>query len=108
LECAESAVRVAGTRRQLRVSLREVRHCGHSEVSVEKTVPGECTLCGNCTVNCPAQINWQNIARVMRERYNKEGKNTSHNLKMAEHIRQFGNPFGEVNPDQTPTELFCC
>jgi L-lactate utilization protein LutB len=68
----------------------------------------DCTLCQNCTFNCPAKINWQNIVRISRDRYNKEGKNTPHNLKMIENVRQFGNPFGENMEGKTPDELFCC
>jgi L-lactate utilization protein LutB len=67
-----------------------------------------CTLCQNCTFNCPAKINWQNIVRISRDRYNKEGRNTESNLKMIENIRQFGNPFGEVGEKVSPDELFCC
>ena len=68
----------------------------------------DCTLCQNCSFNCPAKINWQNIVRIARGRYNKEGRNTPHNLKMIENVRQFGNPFGEATEGQTPDELFCC
>jgi len=67
-----------------------------------------CTLCDNCTLNCPAKINWQNITRICRERFSQEGRNTEHNQKMVEQIRKFGNPFGENIDSRTPDELFCC
>mgnify|MGYP000353809914 CR=1 FL=1 len=70
----------------------------------------DCTLCQNCTFNCPAKINWQNIVRISRSRYNKEGKNTESNLRMIENIRKFGNPFGnniDIDKDSI-NELFCC
>jgi L-lactate dehydrogenase complex protein LldG len=67
-----------------------------------------CTLCDNCTLNCPAKINWQNITRICREQFSQEGRNSEHNQKMIEHIRKFGNPFGENIDSQTPDELFCC
>lgn len=67
-----------------------------------------CTLCQNCTLNCPAKIEWQNIVRIYRDRYNKEGDNTENNLKMIDNIRKFGNPFGEKVEGSNPDELFCC
>ncbi|MFA5020603.1 MAG: LUD domain-containing protein [Patescibacteria group bacterium] len=76
------------------------------KVRSEKTI-FNCTLCQNCTFNCPAKINWQNIVRIRRDYLTKAGKNTVQNLKMAENIRQFGNPFGEIGPEP-PAELFCC
>lgn len=68
----------------------------------------DCTLCQNCTFNCPAKINWQNIVRISRARYNKEGKNTENNLRMIENVRKFGNPFGENAGEDSIDELFCC
>ncbi len=68
----------------------------------------DCTLCQNCTFNCPAKINWQNIVRISRARYNREGKNTENNLRMIENIRKFGNPFGENAGKDSIDELFCC
>lgn len=68
----------------------------------------DCTLCQNCTFNCPAKINWQNIVRISRARYNKEGKNTENNLRMIENVRKFGNPFGENAGKDSIDELFCC
>lgn len=66
-----------------------------------------CALCQNCSFNCPSKINWQNIARIRRSHFTKDGKNTKHNLKMIENIRAHGNPFGEIG-DGPPAELFCC
>lgn len=66
-----------------------------------------CTLCQNCTFNCPAKIDWQNISRLKRSHFTADGKNTEHNLKMIDNIRNHGNPFGEIG-DGPPTELFCC
>jgi len=68
----------------------------------------DCTLCQNCSFNCPAKINWQGIVRISRNRYNEDGKGTENNLKMIENIRKFGNPFGEKASDSAPDELFCC
>lgn len=68
----------------------------------------DCTLCQNCTFNCPAKINWQNIVRISRARYNKEGGNTKNNLRMIENVRKFGNPFGEDAGKGSIDELFCC
>jgi len=76
------------------------------KVNSEKTV-FNCTLCQNCTLNCPARINWQEIARLRRNYFTETGKNTEQNLKMAENVRQFGNSFGEIGPTP-PAELFCC
>lgn len=68
----------------------------------------DCTLCQNCTFNCPAKINWQNIVRISRARYNKEEKNTENNLRMIENVRKFGNPFGENAGKDSIDKLFCC
>lgn len=76
------------------------------KVRSEETI-FNCTLCQNCSFNCPAKINWQNIARIRRSHFTKDGKNTEHNLKMIENIRAHGNPFGEIG-DGPPAELFCC
>ncbi len=67
-----------------------------------------CTLCQNCTYNCPVKIEWQNIVRIYRDRYNKDGQETEHNAQMIKNIKQFGNPFGENVDGKTPDELFCC
>jgi len=67
-----------------------------------------CTLCQNCTFNCPAKIPWQNIVRIFRMRYNKEGNNTDNNLKMIDNIRKHGNPFGDPGTKKSSDELFCC
>ena len=68
----------------------------------------DCTLCQNCSFNCPAKIDWNNLARICRARYNKDGNNTANNIKMIEQIRAHGNPFGDKSGDKVPTELFCC
>lgn len=68
----------------------------------------DCTLCQNCTFNCPSKIEWQNIVRIARDGYNKEGNETENNRKMIENIRKFGNPFGEKIESDNPDELFCC
>lgn len=81
---------------------------GQMPKSTSATTAFDCTLCQNCSFNCPMKINWQNIVRISRSRYNKEGNNTKQNLKMIENIRQFGNPFGENTEGKTPDELFCC
>lgn len=76
------------------------------KVRSEKTI-FNCTLCQNCTFNCPAKINWQDICRLKRRDLTGQDLNTAHNLKMIGNIRQYGNPFGEGSGD-SPTELFCC
>ena len=67
-----------------------------------------CTLCQNCTFNCPAKIDWQNITRIYREQFERAGKTTPANLGMIENVRKYGNPFGETTDQQTPDKLFCC
>ncbi|MFA6227953.1 MAG: LUD domain-containing protein [Patescibacteria group bacterium] len=67
-----------------------------------------CTLCQNCTLNCPARIDWQNITRIYREKFTAEGKISAVNAKMLKNLRQYGNPFGEVSEGVAPDELFCC
>jgi L-lactate utilization protein LutB len=77
------------------------------KVSNNKT-NSTCTLCQNCTVNCPAKIDWQNITRVYREKFTAEGKISEVNAKMLKNLKRYGNPFGEVPEGATPDELFCC
>lgn len=77
------------------------------KVNSAKTV-FNCTLCQNCAFNCPAKIPWQNIVRIFRMRYNKEGSNTENNLKMIDNVRKYGNPFGNTNDKKSSDELFCC
>ncbi|MFA6526336.1 MAG: LUD domain-containing protein [Candidatus Buchananbacteria bacterium] len=76
------------------------------KVRSEETI-FNCTLCQNCTFNCPAKIDWQNIARIRRSQFTDQNLNTEHNLKMIENVRQHGNPFGDIG-DGPPAELFCC
>ncbi|MFA5047814.1 MAG: LUD domain-containing protein [Patescibacteria group bacterium] len=67
-----------------------------------------CSLCQNCTFNCPAKIDWQNITRIYREKFEQAGQTTVANQDMIENIRKYGNPFGETVDSQTPDKLFCC
>ncbi len=67
-----------------------------------------CTLCENCTSNCPAKIDWQSITRICRAQFTSAGQQTQANEKMIDNIRQFGNPFGEIPAGTTPDKLFCC
>jgi len=76
------------------------------KVRSEKTI-FNCTLCQNCTFNCPAKIDWQNIARIRRSHFTMQDLNTEHNLTMIDNVRKHGNPFGEIGEGQPP-ELFCC
>jgi len=68
----------------------------------------KCTLCSNCTLNCPVKIDWQELTRVSREEFAKSGKITHPNQKMIANIRKHGNPFGEIKEGDIPKELHCC
>lgn len=67
-----------------------------------------CTLCSACMENCPAKIDLPALMKKIRTKLNAENSETDENKKMIANTRQFGNPFGEVNDDGTPKELYCC
>lgn len=53
----------------------------------------KCTLCGNCTKKCPygAEIDVQRI----REQIVSHGMTTEPNKKIAENIKEKGNPYSQ-------------
>jgi iron-sulfur cluster protein len=67
-----------------------------------------CTLCSACLENCPAKIDLPAMMKRIRTKLNAENSETEENKKMIANTRQFGNPFGEINDDGTPKELYCC
>ena len=68
----------------------------------------KCTLCGSCKFNCPAKIDLGKITKAARAKFVQEGKAPLTNQKMIENIRHHGNPFGRIDSNETPKELFCC
>jgi len=68
----------------------------------------ECTLCGNCTQNCPMKIDLAGMIRRIRKIQQGKQLQTTQNLIMAENIKQTGNPFGQKDDKTTPDALYCC
>ena len=68
----------------------------------------DCTLCGNCSENCPMSIPLDEMVKKIRELQNEEGLQTEQNKKMLQQIKKHGNPFGEVDEDEIPDKLYCC
>lgn len=66
----------------------------------------KCTLCKACKVECPAGIDLK-IEKV-RESLVKKGIETEANKRMIANVRQYNNPFGKVEKDKIPKELYCC
>lgn len=79
---------------------------------IEKDFPSEvlyeCTLCKGCERECPAGVELGSRIREARERLVKQGLETEANRRMIVHIREFGNPFGQVREGEMPKELYCC
>ena len=67
-----------------------------------------CTLCSAWMENCPAKIVLPALMKKIRNKLNAANQETEENKKMIANTRQFGNPFGEINDDGTPKELYCC
>jgi L-lactate utilization protein LutB len=79
--------------------------------SLQKSKEGNlhaCTLCEACGVNCPAQIPLPQYIRHLRQDLIKSGDETEGNKEMMEHVRKYGNPFGEVKEGEIPDKLYCC
>ncbi len=67
-----------------------------------------CTDCRACWQNCPAGIDLPELLRKVRKSVVKKGIELPSNERMIANIREFGNPFGEVQEGKIPKELYCC
>ncbi len=67
-----------------------------------------CTDCRACWQNCPAGIDLPGLLRKVRAIAVKGGMELPSNERMIANIREFGNPFGEVQEGKIPKELYCC
>jgi iron-sulfur cluster protein len=67
-----------------------------------------CTLCSACFENCPTKIDLPNLMKKLRSFMEKENLQTKENREMIEKIRQFGNPFGQIEKGKIPEKLYCC
>lgn len=68
----------------------------------------QCTTCEACWHNCPADINLTEYIRDLRQDVIAAGHETAGNQEMMEHVREHGNPFGEVKEGDIPKKLYCC
>jgi len=66
-----------------------------------------CTTCKQCYVNCPVKIDLSNLIRNLRKELVKEGIEPETAKEMIKNIKNFGNPFGNLE-GRTPDKLYCC
>lgn len=66
----------------------------------------QCTLCKACKIECPLDLDLE--FEKIREKLVKHGIETDANKKMIKNIREYGNPFGKIEKDKIPKELYCC
>lgn len=67
-----------------------------------------CTLCKNCTVSCPLELELDKDFKNYRAKLAEDGVITEANKKMIANVRKFGNPLGKIEEGKIPKELFCC
>lgn len=67
-----------------------------------------CTLCGACKTDCPIDINLPEEIRKAREKIARSGKDLESNKKMIKNIEDYGNPFGKIDKENPPKDLYCC
>lgn len=67
-----------------------------------------CTDCRACWQNCPAGIDLPQLLRKVRALVVGAGSELPSNERMIANVREFGNPFGEVQEGKVPKELYCC
>jgi len=64
-----------------------------------------CSLCNNCKIRCPLNINLKELFRDFRNYLVENGFEAEVHKQMIENVRKYGNPFGEtVKGDQ----FYCC
>lgn len=66
----------------------------------------QCTLCKACKIECPMSLDLE--FEKIREKLIKHNIETDVNKKMIKNIRQYSNPFGKIDKDKIPKELYCC
>jgi glycolate oxidase len=68
----------------------------------------KCSQCRACDGVCPMKADLSRKIREYRSMLIKKGVETEANCVMMDNVRKYGNPFGRVNRDETPKELYCC
>ncbi len=68
----------------------------------------QCSTCEACWHNCPADINLPEYIRELRKDIIELGYEIDGNKEMMEHVRDTGNPFGELEEGEIPDKLYCC
>jgi len=66
----------------------------------------KCTLCGACKEECPLKLDLG--LKPYRQKLVEKRVKTPANKKMIINIRKHGNPFGKVDGDKDPDDLYCC
>jgi len=66
----------------------------------------KCTLCKACKIECPLDIDLE--LGPIREKLVHNKIETEANKKMIENVRKYGNPFGKIEKNKIPKELYCC
>jgi iron-sulfur cluster protein len=67
-----------------------------------------CTTCGACKEICPVGIDVPKLIRELRANLTKNDINTEVNKKMIENLESFGNPYGIIEKESKPKNLYCC
>ncbi|MCX6709595.1 MAG: LUD domain-containing protein [Candidatus Woesearchaeota archaeon] len=67
-----------------------------------------CTMCRNCSENCPSEIDLPEMMKKLRGKLAEKGIEPPDIREMLSNIEKFGNPFGEAGKDGMPKNLYCC
>lgn len=73
---------------------------------VLNTVFYQCTLCNACKIECPIGIDLE-LEKIRGELVTNNIE-TNANKKMINNIRKYGNPFGKLEKNTIPKDLYCC
>lgn len=65
-----------------------------------------CSLCNNCKVRCPLNLDLKELFRNFRYYLIKNGHEPKVHKDMIEKVRKYGNPFGDESVDDD--QFYCC
>ncbi|MFH1510311.1 MAG: LUD domain-containing protein, partial [Candidatus Woesearchaeota archaeon] len=66
-----------------------------------------CTMCRNCSDNCPAEIDLAAMMKKLREKLVEQGIEPKQAKEMIENVQKHGNPFGKLD-GKKPEKMYCC
>lgn len=65
-----------------------------------------CSLCNNCKVRCPLNLDLKELFRNFRHFLVENGHSPQVHKDMIEKVRKYGNPFGDEKIDDD--QFYCC